>query len=286
MKILIVGCGYVGKALSFELLERRHEVWGLRRDIHQLKELEYLGLKPLSASLLNPNSLTKLPKVDVVIFCQAPSREADNYEDTYYLGTKNLLAMLGSPKPKKVILISSTSVYGTRDGSWVDEDDNPAAPGYENKEQEENAKHLLATERLVLASGIPANILRLGGIYGSGRHRLQALKEGKIKPSFSDIYINRIHVEDIVAALLLLIEKGKPGEIYLGVDDAPSTQKEFYEWLYAKLSLPKPSTESTKVGSVHGSNKRCVNKKIKKLGLKLKYPSYREGYETLLREAH
>lgn len=286
MKILIVGCGYVGKALAFALLERGDEVWGLRRDVHQLKELEYLGLKPLSASLLNPNSLTKLPKVDVVIFCQAPSREADNYEDTYYLGTKNLLAMLGTPKPKKIILISSTSVYGTRDGSWVDEDDNPKAAGYENKEQEENAKHLLATEQLALASGIPANVLRLGGIYGPGRHRLQALKDGRIRPSFSDIYINRIHVEDIVGSLILLIEKGKPGEIYLGVDDTPSTQKEFYEWIYAKLSLSKPSAEETKIGSVHGSNKRCANKKIKRLGMKLKYPSYCEGYALLFREIH
>jgi nucleoside-diphosphate-sugar epimerase len=104
-----------------------------------------------------------------------------------------------------------------------------------------------------------------------------------MKPSFSGTYVNRIHVEDIVAGIELLMEKGKLGEIYLGVDDHPSTQREFYEWIYEKTGWPRPIVNGASP-AVHGSNKRCTNAKLKALGWAPKYPSFREGYAPLLKE--
>jgi nucleoside-diphosphate-sugar epimerase len=278
--ILIAGCGYLGSALGLDLANKGVHVWGLRREWLVSPPAE---ITPITADFLNPETLEDLPQADFVVLCQAPKRETDSYRSTYLEGTGNLLVALKGKEPKKLILISSTSVYGTADGSWVDEK-TPVGGRFESKKAEENAKALIETEKLVLSSGFPAVVLRLGGIYGPGRHRLLALKEGKMKPSFSETFVNRIAVEDAASAIKLLMEKGKPGEIYLGVDDHPSTQKEFYEWIYERSGWPRPAANGASP-AVHGSNKRCSNKKLKALGWVPKYPSFREGYDGLIHSA-
>jgi nucleoside-diphosphate-sugar epimerase len=281
MKILIAGYGYVGSALARVLMGAGHEVWGIRRnwplDI-------YRPTHAISADLLNPAALRDLPNVDVIVCCQAPNREQDTYERTYLEATQNVIDELEHSGATKLIFISSTSVYGTSHGEWIDEDTTPEAEGYLSDSAKAHADILLAAEAAVLESDIPSTVLRLGGVYGPGRNRLKPLKEGKFQGSFDETYTNRIHRDDICSAILLLIEKGKPGEVYLGVDDHPCTQKEFYEWLYEKMNLKRPAQTAAKTSVLtHATNKRCSNKKIKALGLSFKFPSYREGYAALLR---
>lgn len=281
MKILIAGCGYVGSALGRSLSQKGHEVFGVRRQWSENGLNE--PFQKIAADLHDPASLSALPKADAVVFCQAPKHKVENYRDTYFQGTMNLLRTFDQTAPQRIIFISSTSVYGVTDGSWVDELTEPGG-NFETQEDAQNAQWLLNAENLVLASGIPGIIFRLGGIYGPGRHRLRLIKEGKMKPSFTDLYTNRIHRDDIVGGLELLLEKGKAGEVYLGVDDDPATQDTFYSWLYEKLHLPKPPVVESAKLTAHGSNKRCSNRKIKALGLQLKYPTFREGYAELLNE--
>lgn len=285
MKTLVVGCGYVGTKLGEALIAKGHEVWALRRDEAALVKLSASGFKTIHADIKRSSTFGNFEFFDYVIFAQAPSQGSDNYRDTYYLGAKNILKILENQKPKKIIFISSTSVYSTKDGSWVDESTNPMKESYESAESEANAKCLLDTERLVLSQDAPAIVLRLGGIYGPGRNRLRLIKEGKMRPSFDESYTNRIHVEDIVSAILCLFEKGKPGEIYLGVDNYPSTQKEFYSWICEKLKIRPDKNQAASETRRHGSNKRCSNEKIKELGLYFKYPSFKEGYLAILDEA-
>ena len=283
MKLLIAGCGYVGTALGEELAKSGHEVWGLRRDLPALRRLEGAGIQPIQADLLDTESLKKIPAVEYVILCQAPSRKNDDYFSTYFQATKNLLQTLPKNSCRKIVLISSTSVYSTRDGSWVDENTDPMVPNHIDREAQENAKVLLDTERLLLSSGNPAVVLRLSGIYGEGRNRVKSILDGRVNPVFSDVYMNRIHVTDIIRAIRILLEKGQPGHIYLGSDDTPCTQKEFYSWVFERLGVPVSVRAKMPAENPHGqSNKRCSNKKIKELGLKLRYPSFREGYELLI----
>lgn len=281
MKILIAGYGYVGSALARFLMRDGHEVWGIRRnwplDIHR-------PTRALAVDLLKPETLRELPKVDIVVCCQAPNKESDTYERTYLEATQNLIDALENKQPGKFIFISSTSVYGTSHGEWIDEDTSPDAEGYLSESAGLHAQILLAAEAAVLESGFSSAVLRLGGVYGPGRNRLKPLREGKFQGAFDEVYTNRIHRDDICAAILLLAEKGKSGEVYLGVDDHPCTQKEFYEWLYEKMNLKKPEFSAKTSVLTHASNKRCSNKKLKSLGMTFRYPSYREGYEALLQE--
>lgn len=284
MKILIAGYGYIGSALGTRLAEAGNEVWGLRRNTGALNPAALGRVKLLGADLLSPDSLQDLPAVDAIVFCQAPSRETDDYMKTYAQGTRNLLAAYEARPPQKIVFISSTSVYPTQDGSWVDEKTDFTHSVYASTEARLSAKALLLAERAVLSSGVPSVVFRLTGIYGPGRHRLRALKEGKMKPSFSEVYTNRIHRDDILSGIVLLLEKGVPGEIYIGVDDQPSTQKEFYSWVCEKINIPT-KIEGAGETRTHVSNRRFSNAKIKALGLHLKYRTFREGYANLLIEA-
>lgn len=291
MRVLIAGCGYVGSALGSELVKAGHEVWGLRRDLDASRTFSQLGIKPIVANLLHEDELKALPSVDTLVLCQAPSRKNDEYRTTYFDATRNLLDQFDAHRSalRKILLISSTSVYAGAAGAWVDEATDPVTGGHADIETSENAKTMLAQEQLVLSSGHPAVVFRLAGIYGPGRNRIRPILDGKIKPVLSDTYMNRIHLFDIVRGARLLLERGQPGEVYLGSDDAPCMQREFYSWLFEKLSKALPD-EAGDAGAekgvpAHGSNKRVSNKKIKLLGLKLRYPTYKEGYEPLIFQA-
>ncbi len=285
MKVLIAGCGYVGTALGSELVKAGHEVWGLRRDLDAARAFEAQGIRPIVANLLRADSLKNLPSVDTVVLCQAPSKKNDEYKDVYFDATRTFLSALPEGKLRKLLLVSSTSVYATSDGSWVDEGTDPMAGSHGDAEARENAKTLLAQELLVVGSGHPGIVLRLSGIYGPGRNRLRSLIDGKMKPVLSGHFMNRIHLHDIVRAIRLLLDKGIPGQIYMGSDDSPCTQREFYSWIFEHLSLTLPKNASEEEGEMtHGSNKRCSNRKLKALGFQPRYPSYKEGYQPLIQE--
>ena len=281
-RVLIAGCGYLGTSLAKRLARGGAAVWGLRRRAASLDLLHQQGLTSIQADLLNPAGLRALPQVNVAVLCQAPSRDQDNYGETYLRGTENLLENLARPKPARVIFVSSTSVYPQRDGSWVDEATPIDLGAFDAEADREKAAALLAAEKKALEFKPAGIVLRLGGLYGPSRHRALRLKKGGEAPRIGDKFTNRIHVEDAVSAICTLIEKGKDGQIYLGVDDLPATEKEFYEWLCDRFSLPSPVQAASTPGESHG--KRCSNRKLKDLDWKPRYPDFRSGYREFLRE--
>lgn len=283
MKILVAGCGYLGKNLGGRLAADGHEVWGLRRSLEGLKDVERAGLRLIRADLGDPASLEGLPDFDSIVLCQAPSRNTDTYRSTYAEGTRNLLAAVGPRQGRKTLLVSSTSVYAEASGGWVDET-TPVDRGAGGPARaRQDAQSLLEAESLVLAWPTRGCVLRLAGLYGPGRNRLKRLKEGRLEPDFTGTYTNRVHVDDAAAAARLVLERGVPGEIYIAADDAPSTQREFYEFLCPRLGLESPAGPSGAAAEA-SAGKRCSNRKIRELGFTPRYPSFREGYEPLLRE--
>ena len=95
MRVLIVGCGYVGLPLGVELVRQGHEVFGLRRSVAAEAELKRAGITPLLADITQPESLKNLPRdFDWVVNCVA-SGGADNYRNIYLEGNRNLVAWLG-----------------------------------------------------------------------------------------------------------------------------------------------------------------------------------------------
>ena len=285
MRVLIIGCGYVGLPLGATLVQQGHVVFGLTRSQSRRSALEEAGLQSLVADITDPRKLESLQRdYDWVINCAATSGGGpQEYRAVYFEGTRNLIEWLIPNPPRKFIYTSSTSVYGQNDGSVVDEH-SPANP------EADTSKILVATENLLIdawsKTNFPAVILRVAGIYGPGRgHAFKQFVSGQaVIAGAGNRWLNMIHCDDLVGVIIAALEKGRPGEIYNAVDDEPVTQRDFFQWLAASLnkplppSVPKPDTSPRKRGV---TNKRISNQKLKtELGHPFLYPTFRQGYPT------
>ena len=282
MRVLIVGCGYLGLPLGAELVRKDHVVFGLRRTATTAKELEDAGISPLSADITQRNTLDLLPAdFDWVVNCAASGGgDLAGYRQIYVEGNRNLLQWLDLSRLKKLVYTGSTSVYGQNDGSVVTET-SPTVPVVETSEV------LLEAEGLLLAAaaqGFPAVILRLAGIYGPDRgHWFRQFLRGEARiEGDGSRYLNMIHRTDAVHAIIAAFERGDPGRIYNVVDNEPVQQIEFFRWLADELGRPLPPTVPAD-GSVWRrrsiTNKRVSNARlVTELEFHYQFPNFRAGY--------
>jgi nucleoside-diphosphate-sugar epimerase len=183
--------------------------------------------------------------------------------------------------------LSTIGVYGDHDGAWVDETTPPRDP-------DEGSRARLAAEADWLALGrrlgAPAQVFRLGGIYGPGRNALAQLAAGRarrvVKPGQ---VFNRIHVEDIARVLQASIKRPRQGAIYNVVDNAPSPAQESVAYAAELLGIEPPpevplaeADLSPMARSFYAENRRVRNDLIRQeLGVSLRYPTFREGLSGL-----
>jgi len=187
--------------------------------------------------------------------------------------------------------LSSTAVYGDRGGAWVDEEAALAPAGERGRRRAAAEAGWLALQR---EHGLPVQIFRLAGIYGPERSALDALRQGRAqrieKPG---TVFSRIHIEDLVQVLAASMLQPRPGRIYNVCDDEPAPPGEVVEFAAALIGRPPPpklsfadATLSPMARSFYDDNKRVANRRIKdELGVKLLYPSYRQGLAALNRTA-
>ena len=286
MRVLIVGCGYVGLPLGAELVRLGHEVYGLRRNVASENELKVAGITPLIADITKPETLATLPReFDWVVNCVAAGGGVDDYRQVYLQGTRNLIEWLGPNPPKRFVYTSSTSVYGQTDGSQVKES-SPTEPLVET------AKILVETEKLLLAAArekkFPAVILRVAGIYGPDRGHWfkQFLKNEARMAGDGSRFLNMIHRDDLIGCIIAALKSGRPGEVYNAADDEPVNQLHFFQWLAQSLDKPLPPSEPENPDENRKrgvTNKRVSNRRLKmELGYQFKYPNFRKGYTAEL----
>jgi len=184
--------------------------------------------------------------------------------------------------------LSTTGVYGNRDGGWVDET-SELKPGFDHQrrrlEAEEQWRDLYREHR------VPVHIFRLAGIYGPGRNLLQRVRQGSARRiDQPGLVFNRIHVEDVVQVLSASMDRPHPGAIYNVCDDVPSSPAEAVAFACELLHVDTPplialeDAELSKMArGFYLTNKKVRNHKIKEeLGIQLRYPDYKLGIRSLL----
>jgi nucleoside-diphosphate-sugar epimerase len=133
---------------------------------------------------------------------------------------------------------------------------------------------------------VPVVILRVAGIYGPGRgHYLQQYLRNEARiPGQGLRFINMIHRDDVVRAIVAALQNGRPGEIYNAVDDEPVALVHFFRWLSETLGkwMPPFVEENADEQRKRGlTNKKVQNRRLKmELGCQLKYPTFRQGYSA------
>lgn len=286
MKILIAGCGWLGKALGQALVARGDRVTGVRRNPDAAAELRPLGIEPLIADLGDPRQAAALPSdVEAIIACQSAhddSREA--YRAAYVEATANLLGASRSLPVRSFVYTGSTGVFGQQDGGEVNEATPPSPAG-------DSAEVLREAERLVLdaaASGLPSRIVRLSGLYGPGRTgTIDRVRRGVLALGPGDgVFMNFCHLDDAVATVIAAMDRGRPGGIYHATDAHPAPRAEVIEWIAARLGIPAPRQPEASApfpGGRRGANRRILGASTRtELGLTLAWPSFREGLAPFL----
>lgn len=184
--------------------------------------------------------------------------------------------------------LSTTGVYGDRDGGWVDENSELRPNGARGRRRAAAETAWLGLWR---ARGVPVHVFRLAGIYGPGRSPFDALRAGTARRIDKPGHLfSRIHVDDLASVLLASITKPRPGAAYNVCDDEPASSADVVAYAARLLGMPAPPLvplESAELSpmarSFYADNKRVSNALIKReLGVRLLYPNYRAGLTGIL----
>lgn len=282
MRVLIIGCGYVGTALGEALVREGYEVWGLRRNPAPML-CQPAGIQPLAADLRDPASLARLPcAYDFIVNCiSASGGGAEEYRRVYVRGMVNLVSWIGLTPIRKLVYTSSTGVYGQDDGSEVNER-SPTEPETETGRILVEAEEVL--RRAFHANRLPAVILRVAGIYGPGRgYWLRQFMSGEARiAGGGERVLNMVHRDDVAGAIMAALQRGEPGQAYNVADNEPVTQKLLFQWLADRLKrdLP-PASGAPEAALRRGGSKRVSNRRLRsELGYEPRYPTFREGFEA------
>ena len=181
--------------------------------------------------------------------------------------------------------LSTTGVYGDHGGDWVDET-APLTPATRRGQA-----RVVAEAAWQAIPGLPLHIFRLAGIYGPGRGPFAKVRNGTARRIIKDGQVfSRTHVDDIAQVLAASIARPNPGAIYNVCDDDPAPPQDVIAYAAQLLGLPVPEAvpfedaELTPMArSFYAESKKVRNDRIKDdLGIKLLFPDYRSGLQSLL----
>lgn len=272
---LLLGAGYTARALAPELVKRG---W----DVHVTTRSGETPLKNVTCHKFNGPASKPLQSIftnaDMIVSSIPPAKD----------GTDPALSALShlTPKAHWIAYLSATSVYGDRSGRWAFEGEAPT-PGLTRGTARAEA------ELSWIETIWPVHIFRLAGIYGPGRAPFEKLRANKARTVIKDGHIvNRIHVEDIVSALLLSFAAPDPQSIYNIADGHPAPPQDVLDYAAGLLKLPpaprvdlEDPSVSKMARSFYAETKRInADKARRELGWSPKYSSYRDGLAAILAE--
>ena len=262
LKIEINGCSWLGLPLAKKLKKENINVNGSTTTKEKISVLKTEKIEPFLIDLnkkLDKEILNSfLKNVDVLII-NIPPKIRKEKTINYYSKIQNITSNNFIKKINNIIFISSTSVYGSKQGK-VGSKTIPSPDTI-------NGKEILKTEKLF--DNKNNTIVRFGGLINETRNPLNHLIK-KSEVLNSDAPINYIHLEDCIGIILSVIKKNKWGKIYLGVTPFHPTKKNYFDNLCEKKRIKK-LTFSTKETVV---NKEIDDNKIKpELNYTFKYTS-------------
>lgn len=297
---IIFGLGYLGSRVANIWRDNRDNSWAFtRRDNITEAMIESRALTG-QADVTRPETLTCLQNLttpggksaEALLYAVGFDRSASpDIHAVYAGGLKNVLAALPS-SVTRAIYISTTGVYGSAGGGWVDET-TPTDP------QRDGGKASLAAEEVLKAHplGRRSAILRLAGIYGPGRvPYLEKLRANEPIAAPSEGWLNLIHVDDaariVVAVDRWLAERAADDgpHVFCVSDGSPVVRGEYYAEAARLIGAPLPrfttppadSPAAARAGADRRVNSAKLHAWMAAAGLSLDYPSYREGLAQIL----
>ncbi len=271
---IIIGCGYVGKRLALELLKTEHNVVVTSRSVQGQARLSSALPKATARRYVLGEQPQSLSEYDVVVLSVPPGTDAPSPERAF--------ATQLSPK-QRLIYLSTTGVYAPAHGAQV-HDESALAP------TSERSARRLAVEKALCDVHANTLSLRIASIYGPGRgvHERMRRQDYRLIGN-ADTIVNRIYVDDLVSAILVLGQAARlDHKSYVIADELPTSARSHARGISERLDLPMPPTilagnVSSTLRAMMAGDRVIVPRRLHALGWRARYPSWREGLEQALR---
>jgi nucleoside-diphosphate-sugar epimerase len=253
-QISIIGCGWLGLPLAKALIKTGYEIKGTTTSKEKLyllanEQIKAFYLK-ISSEGLTGNIQESLSESDVLVL-NIPLGLQKNPEQNYVASIQNLIPNIEASPIKKVLFISSSSVY-------ADEDPFPEiTEKTKPNPNTESGKQLLQVEALLQNNlHFKTTVVRFAGLFGNDRHPAKQLS-GKTDLKNPDAPVNLIHLTDAIAILLKIIEYDVFGETFNASTTPHPSKQEYYTSVCKSMDLPLPSYDLSKKskGKIILSNK-------------------------------
>jgi len=284
--IWIIGCGDIGKRVA--KLHQNEKISGIVQSESSVLACNELGI---NVNLVDFDQEIKLPDLLSQPSLQSLQPSSQAPEIYYFMPPPQMgcedtriqqfLSSLNQIVPKRIVLISTTGVYGDSKGGWVDEA-SPVQP------KADRAYRRLSAEKALInwsnKTGGEYMILRVPGIYAEDRLPLARLKKGLPIVRLEEAgWTNRIHADDLAQACKAAMACDTSNQVINVSDGHPSTMTDYFNQIadYANLERPrqismKKAEETLSAGMVSylKESRRIRNDKmLTLLGIKLKYPN-------------
>jgi nucleoside-diphosphate-sugar epimerase len=246
-KIAILGCGWLGLPLAKSLLSKRYEIAGSTTSENKLEVLKNAGIFPFQIQLdeneIIGNIQDFLKETDVLVIDIPPGLRrqiSTSNEMTFVNKVKTLIPFIEKSKIKKVIFVSSTSVYGDRFPILEITEATPPNP------DTENGKQLVIAETLLQSNPhFKTTVIRFGGLLGDDRHPVKFLA-GKTNIENPDAPVNMIVREDCIGIIEKALDFARDdswewNQTFNAVAPQHPKRKAYYHKKAKILNLPLPT---------------------------------------------
>ena len=286
-RVLIIGCGDIGQRVARNL-SPRVKLMALTSSPEKMPALRSAHITPLLGNLDQPASLRRLAGLATRVLYLAPPPG----HNPIWRNDPRAQAMMRTLRlrrlPQSLVYGSTSGVYGDCGGEQVDETRrlSPHTPRAQRRVDAEAHVRLFGR-----ATGTPAHVLRIPGIYASDREngtpRERLLKGTPVLRAQDDVFTNHIHADDLARACILALWRGKAQRISNVCDDTQLLMGDYFDLAADLFGLPRPprvgrDTADEKLPlmllSFMSESRRLDNQRMKKeLNLALRYPTVREG---------
>lgn len=269
-KLLIIGFGDIAKRLAPQLNAKGWDIHGLCRS-QKVSDFATLHL----GSAGDPSVLEKVLAIEpsqILVTMTPDGRSPQAYRAAYVQVAHNLAETCAKlQQTPHILFVSSTAVYGQEDGSVVDEMSETMPHRF-------NGQILLEAEKIYQDSQLPLSVLRFSGIYGRGYKKMQDRLRSESSGFNSGRWSNRIHIEDVLGVVRLVLDSYSADGGGLGVilasDLRPEQEGVIENWLRSSMQLPAINFDEP----VPSSGKRCNGFRLRELGYQFVVKDFTVGY--------
>ncbi len=249
MKALVTGAnGFTGSHLVKALEQQGNEVVALVRKSSNLERLSDRAVQLVYGDITDRDALkTAMAGADTVFHTAAYVElglvNGAEMERVNVEGTRAVMEVARAAGVSKVVYCSTIGIFGDTQGQVIDETFQRTQTDFSSAYDRTKYEAQQIVDRFA-AQGLPIVSVLPSGIFGADDPHfgpvMQQFLKGKLKLwAGGDRITGVVHVDDLVTAMILAAEKGKPGERYI-ISAGDLTTREMFDLLSQETGIPVP----------------------------------------------